>query len=108
MIITDQIGRGEVLLPINHNINKFVIYKALFKIKTQEIARFVFASNEKNSHLSARMMAYTVQLLRHDMYCPIKAEIRQLITNCYSYDYIITFKYKRFDAWENVWIVAGG
>ena len=82
-------------------LTKFVIYKALFKIKTQEIARFVFASNEKNSHLSARMMAYTVQLLRHDMYCPIKAEIRQLITNCYSYDYIITFKYKRFDAWEN-------
>ena len=49
MIITDQIGRGEVLLPINHNINKFVIYKALFKIKTQKIARFVFASNEKTA-----------------------------------------------------------
>ena len=46
-------------------------------------------------------MTRTVQLLRHDMYCPIKAEIRQLITSCYSYDYIITFKYERFDAWEN-------
>ena len=100
-MITDRIGLHSVLLPINHNLDEFVIYKALFKIKTQEIAIFVFASNEKNSHLNARMMAYTVQLLRHDMYCPIKAEIRQLITNCYSYDYIITFKYKRFDAWEN-------
>ena len=82
-------------------LTKFVIYKALFKIKTQEIPRFVFASNVRNSHLSARMMTRTVQLLRHDMYCPIKAEIRQLITSCYSYDYIITFKYERFDAWEN-------
>ena len=30
----------------------------------------------KKSHLSARVMARTVQLLRHDAYCPIKAEIR--------------------------------
>ena len=53
---------------------KFVIIKAPFKIKTQEIPRFLLAM--KKSHLSARMMARTVQLLRHDMYCPIKAEIR--------------------------------
>ena len=31
-MITDQIGRREVLLPINHTVNKFVIYKALFLI----------------------------------------------------------------------------
>ena len=38
------------------------------------------ASSEKKSHLRARVMARTVQLLRHDAYypinCPIKAEIR--------------------------------
>ena len=34
-------------------------------------SKFCFASSEK-SHLSARVMARTVQLLRHDAYCPIK------------------------------------
>ena len=54
-------------------LTKFVIYKALFTIKTQEIARFFFASNEKKkSHLSWRVMARTVQLLRHDEFGPIK------------------------------------
>ena len=42
-MITDRIGRHKVLLPINHNFTKFVICKALFKIKTQDF----FASNEK-------------------------------------------------------------
>ena len=49
-----------------------MIYKALFKIKTQEIPRFLLDSNEKKSRLSARVMARTVQLLRHDEYCPTK------------------------------------
>ena len=66
---TDRIGRHEVLLPINHNLTKFVIYKALFL--NQEIPRFFFASSEKESHLSARLMAHPVQL-----HCPIKAKIR--------------------------------
>ena len=35
-------------------------------------SKFCFASSEKKSHLSARVMARTVQLLRHDAYCPIK------------------------------------
>ena len=63
MIITDQIGRREVLLPILIiTLTKFVIYKALFKIKTQEIPRFVFASNEKKQPFKRA----------HDgMYCPI-------------------------------------
>ena len=30
----------------------------------------------KKSHLGARVMACTVQLLRNDAYCPIKVEIR--------------------------------
>ena len=50
------------------------MYKALFLIKTQEIPIFL-ASSEK-SHISARVMAHTVHLPRHDAYCPIKAEIR--------------------------------
>ena len=29
-MITDRIGRQEVLLPINHNLTKFFTYKALF------------------------------------------------------------------------------
>ena len=35
--------------------------------------REFFASSDKRSHLSARVMVRTVQLLRHD--CPISAEI---------------------------------
>ena len=53
-----------------------MIYRALFKSKHKKFQDF-FASNEKKSHLSARVMACTVQLLlRRDMYFPIKAEIR--------------------------------
>ena len=37
--------------------------------------REFFASSDKKSHLSARVMVPTVQLLRHDAYCPISAEI---------------------------------
>ena len=53
-------------------LTKFVIYKALFTIKTQEIARFFFASNEKKKPFKrARDGAYC-QLLRHDEFGPIK------------------------------------
>ena len=47
-----------------------MIYRALFKSKHKKFQDF-FASNEKKSHLSARVMARTVLLN-----CPIKAEIR--------------------------------
>ena len=57
-----------------------MIYEAFFKIKTQEIPRFLFLASSAKGHLSARVMARTVQLLRHDaccpLNCPIKAEIR--------------------------------
>ena len=66
-MITDRIGRHEVLLPINHNFNK--ICDILGSFLNQNV-RDVFANSEKNSHLSARVMARTVQLLRHDAYCP--------------------------------------
>ena len=45
------------------------------KSKHKKSKIFSLAMNKK-SHLSARVMARTVQLLRHDAYCPIKAEIR--------------------------------
>ena len=72
-MITDRIGRHEVLLPINHNFNKICdsIGYNFFKPKHKKFQEF-FASNEKKSPLSTHVMARTVQLLRHDAYCPIK------------------------------------
>ena len=73
-MITDWIGRHEVLLPINHNSNKICnIYKALFWNQNRRNSNF-FLLGVKKSHLiiSARLMARTVQLLRHDAYCPIE------------------------------------
>ena len=71
-MITDWIGRHEVLLPINHNFNKICdIYKALFWNQNRGSSNF-FLLVVKKSHLSACMMVRTVQLLRHDVYCPIK------------------------------------
>ena len=70
-MITDWIGDAKTCYQLIITLTKFVIYKALFKIKTQEIPRFLLAVKKK-SHLSARVMARTVQLLRHDEYRPIK------------------------------------
>ena len=57
-IITDWIGRHEVLFPINHNFNKICdIYGPFFKIKTEEIPIF-FSSNEKKPFKRARDCAY--------------------------------------------------
>ena len=41
-MITDRIGRHEVLLPINHNYNKICDILGFFKVKTQEILRVFF------------------------------------------------------------------
>ena len=70
-MITDRIGRHEVLLPINQKICDIISY---FLNQNTRNSKFCFASSEKKSHLSARVMARTVQLqlLRHDAYCPIK------------------------------------
>ena len=69
-MITDRIGRHEVSLPINHNFNKICEKRPFFLISTQEIPSF-FAGSEKKAILACAM-AHTVQLLRHDAYCPIK------------------------------------
>ena len=56
-------------LPINHNFNKICdILGSFFNKKNQEISRFFLLAVKKKSHLSARVMARTVQLLRHDAY----------------------------------------
>ena len=70
-MITDRIGRHEVLLPINHNFNKICNIIDYFLNQNTRNSIFCFASSEKKSHLSARVMARTVLLN-----CPIKAEIR--------------------------------
>ena len=79
-MITDRIGRHEVLLPINRNSNKICDTIGYFLNQNTRSSKFCFARSEKKSHLSAHVMARTVQLLRHDAYCPIncpiKAEIR--------------------------------
>ena len=71
-MITDRIGRHEVLLPINNNFNKICNIIGYFLIQNTRNLKFCFASSEKEGHLGAPVMARTVQLLRHDAYRPIK------------------------------------
>ena len=77
-MITDGIGRHEVLLPILIiTITKFVIFR--FKSKHKKFQEF-FASSEKKKPLkSTCVMAHTVQLLSVTravlLHCPISAEI---------------------------------
>ena len=71
-VITDRIGQHKVLLPINHNFNKNCDIIGYFLHQNTRNSKFCFASSEKKSHLSACLMSRTVQLLRHDAYCPIK------------------------------------
>ena len=78
-MITDRIGRHEVLLPINHNYDKICDFCSFFlNIKTQEITRVFARSGKKKAFKCARPMVRTVQLLRHDSYCPISSEIRRV------------------------------
>ena len=46
-MITDRIGRHEVLLPINHNFNKICDIIGYFLNQTQEIPNFVLLTVEK-------------------------------------------------------------
>ena len=60
-MITDGIGRHEVLLPINHNFNKICnILGSFFKSKDKKFRDF-FASSEKRPF----------KRWRDDAYCPI-------------------------------------
>ena len=74
-MITDRIGgHGKFCYQLIITLTKFMIYKALFKIKTQEIPRLLLAVKKKI--FKRARLARTVQLLRHDAYRFIKAEIR--------------------------------
>ena len=64
-MITDRIGRHELLLPINHNFNKICDIIGYLLNQNTRNSKFCFASSEKKSHLSARVMA------RDGAYCPI-------------------------------------
>ena len=46
-MITDRIGRHEVLLPINHNINKICDIIGYFLNQNTRKSKFCFASSEK-------------------------------------------------------------
>ena len=55
------------MLPVNHNFNKICdIQGSFLNQNTRNSKTFFFASSEKKKHLSARVMAGTVQLLKHD------------------------------------------
>ena len=71
-MISDRIGRHEVLLPVNHNCNKICDTIGYFLNQNIRNSKFCFASSEKKKPFKrARDGAYC-QLLRHDAYCPIK------------------------------------
>ena len=71
-MITDCIGRREVLLPINHNFNKICdILGSFFKFRDNFCWQW-----KKKPFKRARDGGYWVQSLRHDTYCPISAAIR--------------------------------
>ena len=48
-MITDRIGRHEVLLPINHNFNKICSIISLFFKSKHKNSKFCFASSEKKA-----------------------------------------------------------
>ena len=78
-MITDRIGRHEVLLPVNHNYNKICDILGFFKL-------VFFLPAEKKSHLSARVrwcvlsnhLGMTRTVLLH---CPIKVMLHETSRN---------------------------
>ena len=77
-MITDRIGRHEVLLPINHNFNKICdILGSFFNQNTRKL-RDLFASSEKKRPFKrARDGAYCPGMTHTILFnCPIKVEIR--------------------------------
>ena len=61
-MITDRIGRHEVLLPINHNINKICDIIGYFLNQNTRNSKFCFASSEKKKPFKRA---------RNGAYCPI-------------------------------------
>ena len=61
-MITDRIGRHEVLLPINHNFNKICNIIGYFLNQNTRNLKFCFASSEKKKPFKRA---------RDGAYCPI-------------------------------------
>ena len=62
-MITDRIGRHEVLLLINHNYNKIYYIIGFYNLKkNKNDSESVFASSEKRPFKIARAIARTIQL----------------------------------------------
>ena len=80
-MITDRIGRHDVLLPINHNFNKICNIVSYFLNQNTRNSTFCFASSEKKKpfkrardwRVLSNYLGMTRTLLLN---CPIKAEIR--------------------------------
>ena len=81
-MITDRIGRHEVLLPINHNFNKICDLVGYFSNQNTRNSEIFIASSEKKKPFKrARDGAYCpitlIGMMRTVLLnCPIKAEIR--------------------------------
>ena len=61
-MITDRIGRHEVLLPINHNLNKICNIIGYFLNQNTRNSKFCFASSEKKTPFKRA---------RNGAYCPV-------------------------------------
>ena len=61
-MITDRIGRHEVLLPINHNFNKISDIIGYFLHQNTRNSKFCFASSEKKEPFKCAL---------DGAYCPI-------------------------------------
>ena len=73
--IAERIGWHKILLLINHSYNK--ICDILSFLKNTGYSESFFAGCENKTPFNcARLMARTVQLLRHDTYCTVSVEIR--------------------------------
>ena len=62
-MITDQIGRHEVLLTINHDFNKIcdILLGSFFNQNTRSSEIFCASSEKKKPLKRARVMVHTVQ-----------------------------------------------
>ena len=70
---------------MNHNFNQICDVSGSFLDQNTRNSKIFLLAVKKKSHLSARVMAHTVQLLRHDAYFPKTVLLRlksgQLIAN---------------------------
>ena len=76
-LITDRIGRHEVLLLINHNYNKIYYIIGFYNLKNTRMIRRVFLLAVKKGHLKSRVR---LRVLSHYGQSDLRIS--------YSYDYM--------------------